>query len=352
MRSETKGLPWTFKGVTAVGDCETAQEVIMKAKLDFNVAKCPVFAQMPNAGLSFAVDSDEDSDGRFLYGGNTFSLIDNSFATYRTDTKQPLGLVKSKYTVVQNIDSFNFFNDAIGVDKAIWDTAGCFDGGKRVFISAKLPGTTKVGEKDLIENYLVFTNSHDGSSGVNIMFTPIRMICKNCMPGAIRAAKSQGTFLNFRHTESVHGNINQALEILGFAIKQAEVMEQKFNQLNTIKMNDLQVMDYIASIHLNEAEYKAAKQEPNGIQLLFYRDHRTIENVGLSTRKVNMINSTFEYYTDGPGQFETRGSAWGAFNAITGYYSNVANLEGAKRMDSLLYGNAGNVMSKALTMLG
>lgn len=357
MRSDTKGLPWTFKGVTAVGDCETAQDVIQKANLDFKVSKCPVYAAMPNRQakglLSFASDNNvtSDEDESFLYGGDKYKIVDNTYTTYRTDTLTPFGIVKSKYEPVQNIDAFKFFNDAIGENNAVWDTAGCFDGGRRIFVSAKLPGRTIVGSKDVIDNYLVFTNSHDGSSGVNIMFTPIRLICQNCLPGAIRAAKGQGTFLNFRHTQSVHSNINQALEILGYAKEQAEFMAIKFNELATKKMNDLQVMDYIASIHLNTEEYTKVKAIPNGMNLLFYRNHNVIEEANISSRKLNIICNTLDYYDNGPGQLEHRGTAWGAFNAITGFYSNIANLDGEKRMDSLIYGNAGNVMAKALEMV-
>lgn len=39
---------------------------------------------------------------------------------------------------------------------------------------------------------------------------------------------------------------------------------------------------------------------------------------------------------------------WGAYNAITGFYCNVANLEGEKRMNSLVWGSANNNMNKAL----
>ena len=64
-----------------------------------------------------------------------------------------------------------------------------------------------------------------------------------------------------------------------------------------------------------------------------------------------MCINTMDYYHFGPGQREIQGTAWGAFNAITGYYSNVANLKDEKRMDSILYGNAGNVMNKALNTI-
>lgn len=350
MSRELKGAPWLFPGVTNVSDCETAREVIEKAKLDFSVAKCEVVARTPLLGTDLDIDKEmkNPTKDRFIYGGSRFSKVENAFATYRTDTCEPLGLVKSKYEIVQNRDAFTFFNDAIGVNKALWDTAGCFDNGQQIFVSAKLPKTTVVNGKDNIENYLVFRNSHDGSTSVNILFTSIRIICQNCLPGAIKDGKNNNSFISLRHTNSVHGKIDEALEILGFAVKQAERMEVEFNRLALKKMNDNQVMDYIASIHLSAEEYSRLKLEPNGLNMLFARDNTTIKNADISTRKVNMITDTYNYYFNGEGQFEYRGTAWGAFNAITGYYSNIANLSGQKRMETMLYGNAGNVMSKAL----
>ena len=61
-------------------------------------------------------------------------------------------------------------------------------------------------------------------------------------------------------------------------------------------------------------------------------------------------NKVFDtnYYFDGIGQQHIAGTAWGAYNAVTGFYSNVANLEGEKRVDSLLWGGANKNMSKGL----
>jgi len=39
--------------------------------------------------------------------------------------------------------------------------------------------------------------------------------------------------------------------------------------------------------------------------------------------------------TIGPKEIE--GTAWGIYNAITGYYSNMENKEDAKLIDTLLY---------------
>ena len=52
---------------------------------------------------------------------------------------------------------------------------------------------------------------------------------------------------------------------------------------------------------------------------------------------MNVISDTYNYYFDGPGQRDILGTARGAVNAISGYYSNIDNIEGTKRFDSISY---------------
>ena len=338
------GLPWQSGIGTKVTDCTTAREVMEKAGLDFNVDKCELVAQMP-----FSLNGDNsvsETMGEFSHNGNIYRPCPNAFATYRTDKNVPLGLVKAKYEVIQNMDAFNFFDDAIGPDKAIWQTAGMFGYGERIFISAKLPITTTV-KGDPIENYLVFSNSHDGSSSINIMFTPIRVICTNMLNAAL---KSADCYIRIRHTKSAQERLQTGADILRIACQYAETTQQLYESLTTIKMSDEEVMKYLADLCLTDKEIEALNLFDNklGYKKLLAKDYLTIERTGISIRKANQITSMFEYYLDGIGQKEIAGNAWGAYNAVTGYYSNVANLTGATRMNSLLYGGANSNMMKAL----
>lgn len=125
---KVKGKPWTYSGAIDVSDCATAKEVMLKAGLNFNVAKCELVGKMPikltgtDEELNRIIK--EQKEGAHVFGTDIYRKCDNAFATYRTDYNIPLGVVKSKYTIVQNNDAFNFFDDAIGKNSAIWQTAG------------------------------------------------------------------------------------------------------------------------------------------------------------------------------------------------------------------------------------
>lgn len=342
-----KGLPW-IKGAKNVEDCKTSKEVMKKAGLDFFVKKCSLVAKMPMNFNNVADVQDEDDDS-FFYGGDTYRECPNAYATYRTDRNIPLGIVGSKYEVVQNIDAFDFFDKIVGEDNAKFQTAGAFGDGHRIFVSAKLPNSIELKNRDLIDNYLIFTNTHDGSTGVNILFSPIRVVCENTLNAAI---KSSSCFVRFRHTQNVHTRIELADEILGITASMSNGVNGLYNVLVDKPISDDQVRDYIAKVYLTPAEYSKVKEYDKdfGIKKLFNRNYLTMEATGISTKKVNTMANTLKYYFDGIAQNDIVGTAWGAYNAVTGYFSNIANLDGLKRMDSLLYGTGNKTTSVALDL--
>lgn len=325
-----KGRPFAYKGAVNVEDCETAKDVIEKAHLDWIVRKCELVAKMPPIGMHG--ESNEDD---FLYGGKAYRLVPNAYATYRSDINYPLGIVKDRYEPVQNIEAFDFFDGAIGDDKAIWQTAGCFGMGERIFVSAKLPDTITV-NGDPVDNYLVFTTSHDGTSGVKILFTPIRVVCENTLNAAIRGAEN---YVSFRHTQSVHSNIDVAADILGISKQMAIETQQLYTEMAKIKVTDKQVQNYFADLILTKDEKNALTDAGYNPYHLIIRNYNAMQEANISTKKTNTIAEMYNYYVSGIGQKEIAGTAWGAYNAVTGYYSNVDKAEGTKRMDSLLYGD-------------
>ena len=304
---------------------------MIKANLNFEVAKCELVGKMPIklTGTDEELDRiiKEQKEGAHVFGTDIYRKCDNAFATYRTDFNIPLGVVKSKYTIVQNNDAFNFFDDAIGKNSAIWQTAGFWGNGERIFVSAKLPNNILV-KGDPVENYLVFTNTYDGSGGVKILFTPIRVICQNTLNAAIRTSSN---YVSFRHTTSVHNKISVAQEILG---------------ISKIKS----VIQFIGENLLTSDEIQRLKDTGHTIKDIAYRNGLALSDSKISSRKMNVISDTYNYYFDGPGQKDILGTAWGAVNAISGYYSNIDNIEGTKRFDSICYGDKSRKIENAFAL--
>lgn len=338
-----KGAPFRFKGAINVEDCHSSAEVMEKAGLAWNVEKCEMYANMPSNNIAIADVENDTFIENTVNGPRMLRKCQNAYGIYRTDLNIPLGLVKERYEPVQNTDAFKFFDNAIGKNEAIWQTAGSFGYGERIFVSAKLPDNILV-NGDPVNNYLVFTNSHDGSSGVKILFTPIRVVCQNTLNAAIRTAQN---YVSFRHTQSVHKNIDIAHEILGITRKQIEIVNEAFNAMYKVKVDDKKAIEIMANVIFTEAELLRIKQTGHTPEQVANRYYFAINDAELSTQKVNILSKMVDYYHIGPGQKEIEGTGWGVYGAITGYYSNIDNTEKEKRMDTLLYGDRSRKIQQA-----
>ena len=147
------------------------------------------------AGLDFEVLK---RPNRHLLDDGTVITSSESFFTYREDTGEILGSKLGRdYEVVQNTDAFAFFDSIVGEDGIFKETAGALGKGKRVFITAKLPGYIMVQNRDLIEKYLFLTTSHDGTGAITAAFTPVRIVCNNTLNMALRNCESR---ITIRHT--------------------------------------------------------------------------------------------------------------------------------------------------------
>lgn len=137
------------------------------------------------AGLDWQVES------RNIYSG-TGAMIPGYRANVRSTDDAVLGVVSDRYRIVQNEEAFQFTDDLLG-EGVTYETAGSLQGGKKVWMLARLPRKYLIAG-DQVVPYLVIFNSHDGSSGVKVAMTPIRVVCQNTLNLALN-----GSFLFCLH---------------------------------------------------------------------------------------------------------------------------------------------------------
>ena len=154
------------------------------------------------AGLDWQVES------RNIYSG-TGAMIPGYRANVRSTDDAVLGVVSDRYRIVQNEEAFQFTDDLLG-EGVTYETAGSLQGGRKVWMLARLPRKYLIAG-DQVVPYLVIFNSHDGSSGVKVAMTPIRVVCQNTLNLALNTAKRSWTA---RHTENVLLRVQDARETL------------------------------------------------------------------------------------------------------------------------------------------
>ncbi len=307
-----KEKAWHNLGVV-LDKCPTSAEAIRFAGLDYEVLKVPVFCTPENKQAT---------------------IIPEKYATYRSDSGSVFGIVGERYTIVQNRDAFTFFDEIVGEGAAIYETAGCLGNGEVIFITVKLPEYIKVGNTDLIEQYLFLTSSHDGSGAIQVAFTPIRIVCNNTLNFALQHCTNKVTI---RHTESAKDKLTQAHKVMGIVHKVSDELEQAFNQMAKVKITDPQLVSFIKqSLAPNkEALTKIEASEE------------------LSSRFKNMVNDCYLYaVANHTQQMETTaGTVFGAYNAITGYFQNVKTYKNDEsKLKGIFDGGTFNQSQKAFNM--
>jgi phage/plasmid-like protein (TIGR03299 family) len=283
----------------------TSAEALIQAGLNFDVVKRPNIHPLPS-------------------GVNIIS--ENSYFTFRTDTEAVLGdKIGRDYEVVQNTEAFSFFDSIVGgKDGVLYETAGALGQGEIIFITAKLPDYIRVGRNDCIEKYLFLTSSHDGTGSINIAFTPVRVVCQNTLNAALR---NQTNCIKIRHTASAADKLKEAYKMLGISNQLSVEMEAIYNRWSRVRISDPEVKKLIQLAMIpNREVYEKLKMG---------REQK------LSSHFTSMVSSVFDYAMTSPTQQEdtTKGTLFGAYNAVTGYFQNVRNFKTEEsKFKSIMYG--------------
>lgn len=248
--------------------------------------------------------------------------IADHYATVRTDTMDVLGVVGSRYTPIQNKDAFSTFDALVGEGQAIYHTAGALGKGERVWILAKLPDYIRVNGDDVVEKYLLVTNTHDGSSTVSVKLTPIRVVCENTLSMALSGTEQQ---VHIRHTEQAIEKLKQAHEILGLSNKLFDVVGSFYTKMSHKEINAVTLNRYVDKVFplplfsLHPSFMKATHQK------------------------------ILELYETGVGSEMAGGTLWGAYNAVVEYVDHyrLESRSDSMRLKSMWYGSGDALKKKA-----
>ena len=260
--------PWHGLG-TRVKEAPSSKDALVYAGLDWKVIQEPVYT-----------DSQE--------------LIEGYKANVRDSDRRVLGVVTDRYKVIQNEEAFAF-TDALLGEGVRYETAGSLQGGKKVWMLARMPHEYIItGER--ISPYLLFSNTHDGSGAIKVALTPIRVVCNNTLNLALSTAKRSWSMI---HTGDIQGKLQEAKDTLLLADRYMDNLGKEFENLRMKFMTDKQVMEYI-EVLLPVEEDGTMKQKRNIEHLredlkMRYFDAPDLQDVGKNAYR--FINAVSDFAT-------------------------------------------------------
>lgn len=285
--------PWHNLGVV-LDNPPTSEEAILSAGLDWDVGLFPLNVDLN--GEKIPVDG---------------------YATMRLDKTYgniPLGVVGSRYTPLQNREAFIPFDALVKDGIATYETAGSLRNGKKVWILAKVGAPLEIGDNDKVEQYVLLSNSHDGSSTVIGKITPVRVVCANTLSAALHTKANFQNQFSIRHTKSVKDRTDSAMKMLETVQQAYDKLGKVWSKMAEIHMPEEEQLEYIMEVFPNKEDSKNEKR--------------------LQSKRVEVI----QLLSSGAGASldSAMGTLWGSYNAVTEYITHSVSTRKNSSIDTHL----------------
>ena len=297
--------PWHGLGEKLAGE-PSPKEIQRAAKLDWTVKKMP---------LTYVHDGI-----RFLSGRH---------ALIRESDGKLLDTVSKNWKPVQNDQAFEFFERFMRKGDMTMEVAGSLMGGRRVFALAKVKDSFRLAcaPEDVTESYLLFTNPHQYGYGVDIRFTPVRVVCMNTLTLALGQRDSEYR-VSFSHARGY--DEDAALEVIGLAT----------DKLNAYRRQ----ADFLASRRYGKEDLSKYFEEV--FKPLTPPRERKDEKPTPAPRNCERALAIVETQ---PGHDYAPGTWWNAFNAVT-YLTDHQIGRDETRLGTAFYGHGKTRKLKALNL--
>lgn len=296
-------LPWNGLGAN-VNNVNTVEQLLRQSNLDWQVKQQPIY----------------------INDDNNYIKIPRYYANIRSDCGIVLGIVTDRYQVIQNQEAFAFTEYLLG-EGLEYESAGIIKNGQKVWITAKFPEIKILDDK--FRPYIVFVNTHDGSSPVKIIITPTRMICLNVL--AIATERAYRTW-TIKHVGDTNKKLKEAQQTLKFVTMYMQELNNLAEIIVKKKINENKVKELLNNI------------------LPIKKDHKENEIKTINQTKEDILYR----YNNSPDIKKYYNTGWGFINAIAEYYTHKTPTRKTKNYQERHFEklwNNNNLLTKAVELL-
>ena len=172
-------------------------------------------------------------------------------------------------------------------------------------------------------------DSHDGSSAVNIKFTPIRVVCNNTLSMAF----ADQQYLSVYHQRDIKTRLNDVPKLLNIITNRYTEIDESLKLLAKYQMTDITLEKYLLNVFPDPINRKDEK-------LFEYQ---------LEKGKANREWAKY-LFENGLGNKMTgvSGSMWAAYNGVTELIDHkITKQSNDRKLNSVWFGDGAVVKVKA-----
>lgn len=333
MTTTSKNRSAWVRGGTAV-EATSAASAATQAGLNWTVRTAPLLAE----ATPLLIDNEGVTPA-------TYIDITKKQAIIREDNSTVIGIVGSKYKMVQNMEVFNALDTLVDSGDARYAAAGEFNGGANIWMVLELPQGVNVAN-DPHAAFLLVKTSHDGSSSVVIKPIIERLFCANQVNGLISNKNGNKNRKYNEYTYRMSHTTNQELSIADIrnitnltytAIADYQLVA---NNLLSKDMTREQTLNFFKQVWALPSTVEDKPYE------LLTRGERKQQTIAKDARA-----KAWAIYSESETQENIRGTAFGAWQAVIEFADHHAS-GGAERLAAAtLSGRNDRVKTKALSLL-
>lgn len=251
----------------------SVEEALKISGLDYTVEKVPVFLE----------------DG---------TPIPEAFCTKKEGTNDTFGVVGSQFEIIQNQEALSFVDNLVS-EGLTFVKAG--ENHKMLYLIGKLPSIEVLGDE--VTPYLIFQNSHNGSTTLKATIAPLRIVCQNQFNLTFRKAVNK---ISLRHTKSIKGRLHTAQQVLLQNTEYLSEFQKQALGLAQEKVSKKQVDTLLDGIFEIKPEFNPTQvRRMEEKRDRFLSAYQADDNQNFLGTKWGLINAYTDFVTHKPLRKET-----------------------------------------------
>lgn len=251
----------------------SVEEALKISGLDYTVERVPVFLE----------------DG---------TPIPGAFCTKKEGTNDTFGVVGSQFEIIQNQEALSFVDNLVS-EGLTFVKAG--ENHKMLYLIGKLPSIEVLGDE--VTPYLIFQNSHNGSTTLKATIAPLRIVCQNQFNLTFRKAVNK---ISLRHTKSIKGRLHTAQQVLLQNTEYLSEFQKQALGLAQEKVSKKQVDTLLDGIFEIKPEFNPTQvRRMEEKRDRFLSAYQADDNQNFLGTKWGLINAYTDFVTHKPLRKET-----------------------------------------------
>ena len=248
-------------------------------------------------------------------------------AVVREDNDKILGIVGSRYSIIQNREAFGLFKEILKETRAQLTELGHRFDGAHIWFLAKLPQEVKIAEGDTLQRYFFLCNYHDGSGALKLIAVPKRILCENMLTPPLRKLADKATVFHLPSKDKYFEELKRIVANMGKYFNEFDRCAMKMAE-KTLEKKDME--RYLERIFLPEKERLSARQQKGAEDRM---------------KKVAAL-----YEKNPANTFKSvKGTLWALYNAVTQYVDHERTPQsGGQKAAFTWFGEGAKIKSLAL----